>query len=104
MGYCPDTDTLRNMKTMSIWGEGVGGVVDLEVQSISAIGCLSTRVTSSSANSPNLNSNIFYGGIMVMIISLVLLSYGFILKLKRKHGNYEEIGQTTENSCSKVIV
>jgi len=102
--YCPDTDTLRNIKTMSIWGEGVGGVVDLEVQSISAIGCLSTRVTSSSANSPNLNSNIFYGGIMVMIISLVLLSYGFILKLKKKHGNYEEIGQTKENSCRKVIV
>lgn len=36
---CPDTTTLKNMKTMAIWGEGVEGQVHLEVKSISAYGC-----------------------------------------------------------------
>lgn len=37
--YCPDQGTLKNMKTMSIWAEGVEGAVHLEVQSISGYGC-----------------------------------------------------------------
>lgn len=37
--YCPDVKTLTNMKTMSIWAEGVEGVVHLEVQSIGGYGC-----------------------------------------------------------------
>jgi len=32
--YCPDVKTLANMKTMSIWAEGVEGRVHLEVRSI----------------------------------------------------------------------
>eukprot|EP00591_Stephanopyxis_turris_P006618 CAMPEP_0195511498 /NCGR_PEP_ID=MMETSP0794_2-20130614/3784_1 /TAXON_ID=515487 /ORGANISM="Stephanopyxis turris, Strain CCMP 815" /LENGTH=426 /DNA_ID=CAMNT_0040639099 /DNA_START=241 /DNA_END=1521 /DNA_ORIENTATION=+ len=39
--YCPDMKTLKNMKTISIWGEGVNGTVNLEVKSISAVGCVS---------------------------------------------------------------
>ena len=35
--FCPDVDTLKNMKTISLWGEGVAGKVHL------AIGCLSTN-------------------------------------------------------------
>ncbi|CAB9523768.1 expressed unknown protein [Seminavis robusta] len=37
--YCPDEKTLKNMKTISIWAEGVAGKVHLEVKSISATGC-----------------------------------------------------------------
>jgi len=37
--YCPDEATLKNMKTMSIWAEGVEGDVHLEVDSISGYGC-----------------------------------------------------------------
>jgi len=37
--YCPDDATLKDMKTMSIWAEGVAGYVHLEVKSISATGC-----------------------------------------------------------------
>ena len=37
--YCPDKATLTNMKTMSIWAEGVEGAVHLEVQSISGYDC-----------------------------------------------------------------
>merc|ERR1712087_829643 len=32
-------ETLRNMETISIWGEGVGGEINLSVRSISAVGC-----------------------------------------------------------------
>jgi len=37
--YCPDTKTLTNMKTMSIWAEGVEGDVQLLIQSISGYNC-----------------------------------------------------------------
>ena len=37
--YCPDVKTLTNMKTMSIWAEGVEGDVQLFVKSISGYGC-----------------------------------------------------------------
>lgn len=37
--YCPDTKTLKDMRTMSLWAEGVAGKVHLEVQQISATGC-----------------------------------------------------------------
>jgi len=36
---CPDVETLQNMKTISIWGEGVNGKIELHVKSISAVGC-----------------------------------------------------------------
>ena len=37
--YCPDQRTLTNMKTMSIWAEGVEGDIHLEVEKISGYGC-----------------------------------------------------------------
>lgn len=37
--YCPDQKTLQNFKTLALWGEGVAGSVNLEVQSISATQC-----------------------------------------------------------------
>lgn len=37
--FCPDTKTLKDMKTLSLWGEGVSGRVHLEIESISATGC-----------------------------------------------------------------
>lgn len=37
--YCPTVKTLRNMKTIAIWAEGVAGKVHLEIKSISATGC-----------------------------------------------------------------
>ena len=39
--YCSDENTLWNMETLKIWGEGVTGMVHLRVKSISAIGCSS---------------------------------------------------------------
>mmetsp|Transcript_9006 Transcript_9006/g.18392 ORF Transcript_9006/g.18392 Transcript_9006/m.18392 type:complete len:389 (+) Transcript_9006:303-1469(+) len=37
--YCPDLNTLRDMQTIKIWGEGVAGKVHLEIEQIAAVGC-----------------------------------------------------------------
>eukprot|EP00656_Telonema_subtile_P011972 TRINITY_DN15_c0_g1_i10.p2 TRINITY_DN15_c0_g1~~TRINITY_DN15_c0_g1_i10.p2 ORF type:complete len:335 (-),score=69.71 TRINITY_DN15_c0_g1_i10:73-1077(-) len=37
--YCPDKTTLQDMKTLSVWGEGKGGAVHLEIKQIRASGC-----------------------------------------------------------------
>ena len=37
--YCPDELTLRNMRRIAVWGEGIAGTVDLEIKSIQAVGC-----------------------------------------------------------------
>eukprot|EP00450_Noctiluca_scintillans_P040231 CAMPEP_0194479690 /NCGR_PEP_ID=MMETSP0253-20130528/2728_1 /TAXON_ID=2966 /ORGANISM="Noctiluca scintillans" /LENGTH=215 /DNA_ID=CAMNT_0039318957 /DNA_START=67 /DNA_END=714 /DNA_ORIENTATION=+ len=37
--YCPDVTTLNDMRTMSVWAEGVAGSVHLQIRSISATGC-----------------------------------------------------------------
>jgi len=37
--FCPSASALRNIETISIWGEGVNGDIDLEVQSISGSDC-----------------------------------------------------------------
>ena len=47
---CPDMETLQNFMTMAIWGEGVGGSVNLYVKSISAVGCSSSSSSSSDSS------------------------------------------------------
>lgn len=37
--FCPTTAALQNLETISIWGEGVGGDVHLEVKSIGGADC-----------------------------------------------------------------
>ena len=48
--YCPNKATLRDIKTVSIWGEGVAGKVHLEIKSLRATGC-------GGATSPKPSSN-----------------------------------------------
>jgi hypothetical protein len=36
--------TLKNLQLLELWGEGVGGVVDLEIQRIQAVGCNSDLI------------------------------------------------------------
>merc|ERR1712127_149583 len=38
--YCLTKEILTDIKTISIWGEGVGGVVHLEIEKIGATGCV----------------------------------------------------------------
>merc|ERR1719491_770200 len=44
---CPDLDTLQDMQTIALWGEGVGGSLNLYVKAISAVGCAATSSASS---------------------------------------------------------
>lgn len=37
--YCPSQQWLQSMETISFWGEGVEGMVDVEIKTISAYGC-----------------------------------------------------------------
>lgn len=37
--YCADESVLKNVKTLSVWAEGVNGKVDLDIMSVSATGC-----------------------------------------------------------------
>ena len=41
--YCPDLATLRNMRTMAFWAEGVAGRIELEIKEIRAVGCSSSK-------------------------------------------------------------
>eukprot|EP00908_Phaeocystis_cordata_P005303 Transcript_15781.p2 GENE.Transcript_15781~~Transcript_15781.p2 ORF type:complete len:177 (-),score=73.90 Transcript_15781:83-613(-) len=41
---CPDQKTLENMKTMSIWAEGVKGDIHLEITDIAGYGCAAAVV------------------------------------------------------------
>ena len=38
--YCLTDEILQNIETTSIWGEGVGGSVHLEIEEIGATGCV----------------------------------------------------------------
>merc|ERR1711862_647018 len=37
--YCPDANDKANLYSIAVWGEGVEGEVDLQIQSIAAYGC-----------------------------------------------------------------
>jgi len=37
--YCPDESSKKELSTIALWGEGVGGTVDLEIRSLTAYGC-----------------------------------------------------------------
>lgn len=52
--YCPTDDTLKDLKTMSIMGEGVAGKVHLEIESISAVGCAEEAAATAAAESGQL--------------------------------------------------
>jgi len=48
--YCPDADTLSDMKSMSVWAEGKEGDVHLEIQSVSGYGCDSSLAAAPTVN------------------------------------------------------
>jgi len=48
---CPTLETLRDMKTISIWAEGVEGTIRLSVRYIGAVGCTSASSSSSATTS-----------------------------------------------------
>ncbi|CAJ1953657.1 unnamed protein product [Cylindrotheca closterium] len=76
--YCPSEQWLKRMETMSFWGEGIEGMVDLEVKTISAFGC-DASATGIAEEPPMLQSEIhtigsnpFYLGFTMMITLLLV--------------------------------
>ena len=69
---CPTVETLQNMKTISVWGEGVEGNIALDIKYIGAVGCASggnddandddTSLISSSSATGTTNSSIMLLG------------------------------------------
>ena len=53
--YCPNKATLRDIRTVQIWGEGVAGKVHLEVKSLRATGCGSGPAPGPAPPSPGAN-------------------------------------------------
>mmetsp|Transcript_15805 Transcript_15805/g.23950 ORF Transcript_15805/g.23950 Transcript_15805/m.23950 type:complete len:287 (+) Transcript_15805:313-1173(+) len=71
--YCPTSKWLSKMETMSFWGEGVEGMVDLEVKSIKAVGCnmeaseISVGQSMIISNSHTIQSNPFYMAALILL-------------------------------------
>jgi hypothetical protein len=85
--FCPSLDNLKDMKTISFWGEGVEGAVDLEIKYIGAYGCGDTDGTiestsalaaslvggSSSSSPAALTAGIGHGMVALAVIAAVAL-------------------------------
>jgi len=82
--YCPDEDNLKNMKTISIWAQGVAGKVHLEVESISATGCGSSTNTSALIELSSSSS----GSKHILTASAAfIVIVGFVFALVRRRRN-----------------
>ena len=99
--YCPDDETLKDMKTMSIWGEGVEGTVDLEIQSIRAVGCASATTSSVSYMRANdiVQSPIAGGSAGHTLVGVIVLIAVFSLFIVFKRYTYT---RSTGGSHSSV--
>ena len=78
------------METISFWGEGIEGEVDLEIKKITAIGCSSAAPLDLSANlSPDANFSmggiLFLGGLVAIVSALAAY------QKRSSHLTYEEI-------------
>jgi len=76
-GVCPDDTTLQNMETIAIWGQGIGGVVNLEVQSISTVGCappLDASALDVQEDSSSGGSSCIMGTSMILLCTVVFAS------------------------------
>jgi len=105
--YCPNQQWLQSMETMSFWGEGVEGMVDLEIKSISAIGC-DGSASSEALAAPmirskihTIGSNPVYIGFAIAITVLVaiigLCLYGCCCR-SRSRKSMPPIGAPTTNA------
>ena len=98
--FCPDVETLRDMKTISLWGEGVNGEIKLEVESIQAVDCSSTVSVSREESSLNvsfedqarsLSTHSIVGGVGIVALAV------FVSVFYRRNGKksqYQNIDQS----------
>lgn len=86
--FCPDKKTLQNMKTISLWGEGIAGKVHLEIESISATGCSFSSVNDiSDSASANSHRGISTTSLFLMITAVATFILAFKVH-KKARGTY----------------
>jgi Complex I intermediate-associated protein 30 (CIA30) len=92
--YCPSSKWLQNMETISFWGEGVGGTIDLEIKNIQAVGCTTTATSSStSLAAANVSSTHVSAGGSILLLAVLALGFMVARQRRRQAQNptYEEI-------------
>ena len=96
--FCPDTKTLQNMKTMSLWGEGVAGRVHLEIESIEATGC-SPQPVLRIANTAKVDSK--ESTLTMPLLVLAVAAVAFVVALihgNRSRKDYEDLNENNRDS------
>jgi len=108
--YCPSLDNLKDMKTISFWGEGVEGEVALDVRSIYAYGCdsdyndLAEADLNASAALPMHGIGTFgtFGTFGWMGIGMVVAATTILVKHQRarskQFSDYQEVDQVVLES------
>ena len=76
--FCPDVKTLQNMKTISIWGEGVAGKVQLEIESIKATNCSEASSIGKTASANMFLRGIGQSGSVSLVILFGIIIAGFV--------------------------
>lgn len=104
--FCPDVKTLQDMKTISLWGEGVAGKVHLEIESISAIGCSGeavSRVASSTDTSSDADGSAMLSPAIFIGIAMAAFFGSFFggLFISRKR-NYTHVSDSDVSNSSIV--
>ena len=107
-----DIDTLKNIKTISLWGEGVAGKVHLEIESIKAIGCSSTNALAreargnSSEGPSNGDSSVWTASMVLVVLAAVAVFSVFVIRKRTDRKAYsglnDHAGTTTSTSSSIV--
>jgi len=90
--YCPTLDNLRNMKTLSFWGEGVEGDVALDVKRIGAYGCASGAVeAAASLRQEDSGIYINWPATMSILVVVVLAVLATKRHTSRDYPNYVQV-------------
>ncbi len=100
--FCPSLDNLKDMKTISFWGEGVEGTVSLDVKYIGAYGCASGHgfhPSTTPMNQPQWGSmHSTFSALFVVVLLVVSLVYAPSLFCKRQRSaEYEELNNSSDN-------
>jgi len=110
--FCPSLETLRDMKTISFWGEGVEGTIALEIRHIGAYGCgsgtggeagVATSAVAGLEVGMGPNGSSPKGTMLGMVALCAAVAFGLgsiaIRRSRRKSPEYEEVG-TVEASLA----
>jgi len=98
--FCPDIDTLKNMKTISLWGEGVAGKVHLEIESIKAVGCSSSIALAREARAKSIegtsngNDQIWTASVLMLLVAVAAFTLSVIRKRRQSYNHLNDLSSS----------